>query len=110
MGPHLAKASNPHVLVLSPRLNLKPQWFGDHCAYTMSKYAMSMCVLGMADEFRKFGISVNALWPATMICGIGSCSVPRPSLGGYVTGTGAASWETVAESVDVGYSLLGPQC
>ncbi len=65
--PHLARAANPHVLVLSPPLNLKPEWFAEHCAYTMSKYAMSMCVLGMAEEFREVGIAVNALWPATMI-------------------------------------------
>jgi citronellol/citronellal dehydrogenase len=54
-------------LVISPPLKLKPQWFADHCAYTMSKYGMSMCVLGMAEEFRDVGIGVNALWPATMI-------------------------------------------
>lgn len=65
--PYLAKAENAHVLVLSPPLNLVPAWFADHCAYTMSKYAMSMCVLGMAEEFRPQRIAVNALWPRTMI-------------------------------------------
>ncbi|MDE1566579.1 SDR family oxidoreductase [Aquabacter sp. P-9] len=65
--PYLSRARNPHVLVLSPPLNLIPAWFADHCAYTMSKYGMSMCVLGMAEEFRAAGIAVNALWPATMI-------------------------------------------
>jgi citronellol/citronellal dehydrogenase len=65
--PHLAASGNAHVLVLSPPLNLVPQWFAEHCAYTMSKYGMSMCVLGMAEEFRAAGIAVNALWPATMI-------------------------------------------
>lgn len=65
--PHLARADNPHVLVLSPPLNLVPEWFADHCAYTMSKYAMSMCVLGMSEEFRSRRIAVNALWPRTMI-------------------------------------------
>lgn len=65
--PHLKASANAHVLVLSPPLNLVPQWFADHCAYTMSKYGMSMCVLGMAEEFREVGIAVNALWPATMI-------------------------------------------
>ena len=65
--PFLAKSENPHVLVLSPPLNLVPTWFADHCAYTMSKYGMSMCVLGMAEEFRDAGIAVNGLWPATMI-------------------------------------------
>ncbi len=65
--PHLAKAANPHVLVLSPPLTLRASWFADHCAYTMSKYGMSMCVLGMAEEFRQHKIAVNALWPRTMI-------------------------------------------
>ena len=64
---YLAKAENPHVLVLSPPLNLVPAWFADHCAYTMSKYGMSMCVLGMSEEFRPERIAVNALWPRTMI-------------------------------------------
>jgi hypothetical protein len=65
--PTLVKAENPHILVLSPPLNLVPQWFADHCAYTMSKFGMSMCVLGMSEEFRAKGIAVNALWPRTMI-------------------------------------------
>lgn len=65
--PHLAKASNPHILTLSPPLNLKPRWFKSHVAYTMAKYGMSMCVLGMAEEFRAAGIAVNALWPRTII-------------------------------------------
>jgi citronellol/citronellal dehydrogenase len=65
--PHLLKASNPHVLNLSPPLNLNPAWFKDHVAYTMSKYGMSMCVLGMAEEFRQAGIAFNALWPRTVI-------------------------------------------
>lgn len=65
--PHLLKSSNPHVLVLSPPLNMNPTWFKDHVAYTMSKYGMSMCVLGMAEEFRKEGIAFNALWPRTVI-------------------------------------------
>ncbi|MGI3903153.1 MAG: SDR family oxidoreductase [Janthinobacterium lividum] len=63
----LRRASNPHVLTLSPPLDLVPRWFGDHCAYTMSKYAMSMSVLGFAEELRPYGIGVNALWPRTMI-------------------------------------------
>lgn len=65
--PHLLKASNPHVLMLSPPLNMKPKWFEDHCVYTMSKYGMSMCVLGMAAEFKDRGIAFNALWPVTAI-------------------------------------------
>jgi len=65
--PHLLKAKNPHVLNLSPPLSLNPEWFAPHVAYTMSKYGMSMCVLGMADEFRDRGVAFNALWPRTVI-------------------------------------------
>jgi citronellol/citronellal dehydrogenase len=64
--PHLLKASNPHILNLSPPLGMKPEWFGPHVAYTMAKYGMSMCVLGMSAEF-KGKVGVNALWPRTMI-------------------------------------------
>ena len=65
--PHLQKSANPHVLNLSPPLNLDPMWFKDHVAYTIAKYGMSMCVLGMAEEFRDNGIAFNALWPRTVI-------------------------------------------
>ena len=69
--PHLresAKAGrNPHILTLSPPLSMKAKWFQHHVAYTMAKYGMSMCVLGMSEEFRKEGIAVNALWPRTTI-------------------------------------------
>jgi citronellol/citronellal dehydrogenase len=65
--PYLEKATNPHVLVLSPPLDMSPRWFAPHVAYTMAKYGMSMCVLGMAEELRPQGIAVNALWPRTVI-------------------------------------------
>lgn len=65
--PHLKKAKNPHILNLSPPLNLEPRWFQNHVAYSMTKYGMSMCVLGMASEFKEEGIAVNALWPKTAI-------------------------------------------
>ena len=65
--PHLLKASNPHILNLSPPLNMAEKWFAPHVAYTMAKYGMSMCVLGMAGEFRDKGVAVNALWPKTTI-------------------------------------------
>jgi citronellol/citronellal dehydrogenase len=65
--PHLKKAENPHVLMNSPPLSMKPKWFQNHVAYTMAKYGMSMCVLGMAAEFADEGIAVNALWPRTSI-------------------------------------------
>ncbi len=58
---------NPHILTLAPPLNMEPRWFAQHTAYTMSKYGMSMCVMGHAAEFRAYGIAVNALWPATVI-------------------------------------------
>jgi len=65
--PYLLKAENPHILNISPPLNLAPRWFGPHGAYTMAKYGMSLCVLGMAEEFREQGLAVNALWPRTII-------------------------------------------
>ncbi|ORJ54754.1 SDR family oxidoreductase [Geothermobacter hydrogeniphilus] len=65
--PYLQRADNPHILNLSPPLNMNPRWFGPHVAYTMAKYGMSMCVLGMAAEFREAGVAVNALWPRTVI-------------------------------------------
>jgi len=65
--PHLRRASNPHILMISPPLNMQSRWFAPHVAYTMAKYGMSMCVLGMAEEFRPSGIAVNALWPRTAI-------------------------------------------
>lgn len=65
--PHLRRAANPHILNLSPPLNMEAKWFAPHVAYTMAKYGMSMCVLGMHEEFRKDGIAVNALWPRTGI-------------------------------------------
>lgn len=64
--PHLLKAENPHILTMSPPLSMKAKWFKDHTAYTMAKYAMSMCVLGMSAEFEG-RVAVNALWPRTVI-------------------------------------------
>ena len=65
--PYLAKAANPHILTLSPPLNMNPKWFRDHVAYTMAKYGMSMCTLGMSAELAPQGIAVNSLWPRTTI-------------------------------------------
>ena len=65
--PHLMKSANPHVLMLSPPLDMSPRWFEGHTAYTMAKFGMSMCVLGMAAEFKADGIAFNALWPRTGI-------------------------------------------
>jgi citronellol/citronellal dehydrogenase len=65
--PHLKKGTNPHVLTLSPPLNMKPHWFQHHLAYTIAKYGMSMCTLGMAAEYADDGIAFNSLWPRTII-------------------------------------------
>ena len=78
--PHLKAAAaagrNPHILTLSPPLNLDPKWFRGHVAYTMAKYGMSMCVLGMAEEFRADGIGVNALWPRSVIATAAVAMIP----------------------------------
>jgi citronellol/citronellal dehydrogenase len=90
--PHLkesaAQGRNPHILTLSPPLSMKAKWFKNHVAYTMAKYGMSMCVLGMAEEFKRDGIAVNALWPRTaidtaalqMIPGIDTASCRTPEI------------------------------
>ncbi len=65
--PYLKKAENPHILMLSPPLDLNPRWFAPHVAYTISKYNMSLCVLGLSAELKRDGIAVNALWPRTTI-------------------------------------------
>ena len=65
--PHLKKAENPHILNLAPPLNMEARWFANHVAYTMAKFGMSMCVLGMAEELKPDGIAVNALWPRSVI-------------------------------------------
>jgi citronellol/citronellal dehydrogenase len=65
--PLLRRSSNPHILVLSPPLDMRPKWFAPHLAYSMAKYGMSLCVLGLSEELREEGIAVNALWPRTII-------------------------------------------
>ncbi len=65
--PHLQKSANPHILTLSPPLDLRPKWFAGHLAYSLSKYGMSLCMLGLAEEYRAAGIACNALWPRTTI-------------------------------------------
>jgi len=65
--PHLAKAQNPHILMMSPPLDMAEKWFSPHTAYTMAKFGMTMVVLGLAGELRPHGIAVNALWPRTTI-------------------------------------------
>ncbi|HET7032952.1 MAG TPA: NAD(P)-dependent oxidoreductase [Casimicrobiaceae bacterium] len=81
--PHLkasaAAGRNPHILTLSPPPNLSPKWFKDHVAYTIAKYGMSLCVLGMAEEFRSDGIGINALWPRTVIATAAIAMIPGAS-------------------------------
>ncbi|NDP43205.1 MAG: NAD(P)-dependent oxidoreductase [Aromatoleum sp.] len=81
--PHLIAAGaagrNPHILTLAPPPNLDPKWFRDHGAYTMAKYGMSLCVLGMADEFRGAGVAVNALWPRSVIATAAVAMIPGAS-------------------------------
>ena len=81
--PHLQKAAaegrNPHILTLSPPLSMRAHWFRDHVAYTIAKYGMSMCVLGMAEEFREAGVAVNALWPRTVIATAALAMIPGMS-------------------------------
>ncbi|EFL08963.1 cis-2,3-dihydrobiphenyl-2,3-diol dehydrogenase [Streptomyces sp. AA4] len=64
--PHLRKAANPHLLTLSPPLNLSPAWVGAHLGYTLSKYGMSLCTIGLAEELKADGIAANSLWPRTL--------------------------------------------
>ncbi len=65
--PHLRRAENPHILTLSPPITLEPRWLGPHIGYTLAKYGMTMCALGLAAEFREVGIASNALWPRTLV-------------------------------------------
>lgn len=97
--PHLKKGKNPHILNCSPPLNMEPRWFAPHVAYTMSKYGMSMCVLGMAEELRGDGIAVNALWPRTVI----ATAAVQNLLGGDATMKGSRSPDIVA---DAAYAIL----
>lgn len=97
--PHLRKASNPHILNNSPPLNMEPRWFGPHVAYTMAKFGMSMCVLGMAEELKPEGIAVNALWPRTVI----ATSAVQNLLGGDETMRGSRTPEIMA---DAAYAIL----
>lgn len=91
--PYLRNSENPHILNLSPPLSMRSQWFKNHVAYTMAKYGMSMCVLGMAEEFREEGIAVNALWPKTAIN-----TAAIAMLGGLVKPENCRSPEIVADA------------
>jgi citronellol/citronellal dehydrogenase len=95
--PVLKNAANPHILNLSPPLNMDARWFAPHVAYTMAKYGMSMCVLGMSEELRKDGIAVNALWPRTPI----ATAAVQNLLGGEATIRGCRKPEIMADAAHV---------
>jgi citronellol/citronellal dehydrogenase len=97
--PHLRKAQNPHILNNSPPLSMEPRWFGPHVAYTMAKFGMSMCVLGMAEELKPEGIAVNAIWPRTVI----ATSAVQNLLGGDETMRGSRTPQIMA---DAAYAIL----
>jgi citronellol/citronellal dehydrogenase len=92
--PHLTRSSNPHILNISPPLNLEARWFAPHVAYTISKYGMSLCVLGMAEELRADGIAVNALWPRTVI----ATAAVENLLGGEPVLAGSRTPEIMADA------------
>ncbi|MEO6363874.1 MAG: SDR family oxidoreductase, partial [Caldimonas sp.] len=97
--PHLLKAANPHILTLSPPLDLDPKWFANHVAYTTAKYGMSLATLGMAAEFRDRGVAVNSLWPLTAI----DTAAVRFALGGDAM---AALCRTPAIMADAAHAVL----
>jgi citronellol/citronellal dehydrogenase len=97
--PHLKKSSNPHILNISPPLNMEERWFAPHVAYTMAKFGMSMCVLGMAGELRRDGIAVNALWPRTAI----ATAAVQNLLGGEAAMRGSRKPSIMA---DAAYAIL----
>ena len=92
--PHQEKADNPHILNLSPPLNMEAKWFAPHVAYTMAKFGMSMCVLGMAEELKSKGIAVNALWPRTTI----ATAAVRNLLGGEKMVQASSKPEIIADA------------
>ena len=104
--PHLLKAANPHVLNLSPPLDMQEKWFAPHVAYTMAKFGMSMCVLGMAGEFRSAGIAVNALWPRTVI----ATAAVQNLLGGDATIRGSRNPEIMADAAHVILTRPSREC
>ena len=97
--PHLRRSANPHILTLSPPLDMQPRWFAPHVAYSMAKYGMSLCTLGMSEEFRADGIAVNSLWPLTAI----DTAAVRNVLGGEAV---ARNCRSAAIMADAAYAVL----
>lgn len=94
-APHLAKSSNGHIVNLAPPLDMKPRWFARHTAYTIAKFGMSMCTMGMAEEFRSMRIGVNSLWPLTAI----DTAAVRNVLGGDAMAAASRKPEIMADAV-----------
>ena len=99
------KSSNPHILNLSPPINLKPKWFENFTAYTMAKYGMSMCVLGMSSEYKKFNIAVNSLWTKTAIN-----TAAIQMLGGFVSPEQCRKPEIVSDAAYIILSKNSREC
>lgn len=104
--PHLLKSDNPHILNLSPPLDMSPKWFGPHVAYTMAKFGMSMCTLGMAEEFRSDGVAVNSLWPLTTI----DTAAVRNVLGGEGMARTSRTPEIMADAAHVILTRSAREC
>jgi citronellol/citronellal dehydrogenase len=104
--PHLKKAANPHVLNLSPPLNMETRWFSPHVAYTMAKFGMSMCVLGMAGEYKSAGIAFNALWPRTVI----ATAAVQNLLGGDQSMKASRKPEILADAAYIIFNKSSKEC
>ncbi len=104
--PHLLKAANPHILNISPPLSMEARWFAPCVAYTMAKYGMSMCVLGMAEEFKSQGVAVNALWPRTAI----ATAAVRNLLGGDAAVRRCRKPEIMADAAHAILTRASRQC
>ena len=103
---HLKKAENPHVLMLSPPLDMSAKWFAPHVAYTMAKYGMSLCVLGMAQEFKNDGIAFNALWPRTAI----ATAAVKFALGGDAMMQASRTTDILADAAHVIFTKPAGEC
>lgn len=104
--PHLKKSDNPHILNLAPPLDMSPKWFAPHVAYTMAKYGMSMCTLGMAAEYKKVGVGVNSLWPLTAI----DTAAVRNLLGGDTVAKMSRKPEIMADAAHAILTKSGSDC
>ena len=104
--PYLKQAANPHILTLSPPLDFRPKWFAGHLAYSLSKYGMSLCMLGLAEEYRAAGIGCNALWPRTTI----ATAAVEFALGGREMLRRSRTPEIVADAAHVILSRPAREC